>query len=361
MTQRIRCGIIGAGVIAPVHIQSYQKLENVEVTWVCDLIEEKARKRAAEYSIAGVSAIYRELLEDPTVDCVSICTDHASHAQIAADALAAGKHVICEKALAASTAGLRQMFAAHATHPELLFAGIFQHRFDPVNQCLKRLIEEGAFGTLLTAGVQMRCLRTDGYYLGDPWRGTWDLEGGAVLINQAIHYIDLLVWAMGGVESLSGYYANLTHGAVMETEDTAVASLSFRSGALGTVEATCSSHLGWEPTLSIHGSTGSLDLRHDKVLKLSFQDEVVGKQVAEELASSKEQAGVAAGKNYYGTGHPAQLADFIDAIRGNRQPFVTAASARHTVEVVLAIYEAQRTGARVSLPANQAQVAAVVA
>ena len=115
------------------------------------------------------------------------------------------------------------------------------------------------------------------------------------------------------------------------------------------MEATCSSHLGWEPTISIHGSAGSLDLRHDKILKIAFADQARGEQVERELAACKEQAGVDAAKGYYGTGHPAQIADFVAAIREERQPFVQPESARHTVEVVLAIYESHRSGSWVTL------------
>ncbi len=135
----------------------------------------------------------------------------------------------------------------------------------------------------------------------------------------------------------------------METEDTAVAALRFRSGALGTLEATCSSHINWEPTLSIHGSTGSIDLRHDKILKIAFDDEARGKEIEQRLRTCREHVGVEAGKTYYGTGHPAQVADFVEAVRGEHPPFVSGEAARHTVEVVLAIYRSHRAGQWVRL------------
>ncbi len=342
--QTLRCGIIGCGVIAPTHVQSYQLQAGVEVVWACDLVEEKAQNLAQRYGINGIATDYRELLADPKVDCISICTDHASHSPIAVDALNSGKHVLCEKALAATRGGLARMLTAHAQYPDLVFSGVFQHRFDSVNRAVRRLVAEGVFGQILTAGVQMRCLRTHNYYTADKWRGTWAEEGGAVLINQAIHYIDQLVWIMGPVVTLAGTYANLTHAGVMETEDTAAALLRFSNGAIGTIEATCSSHLGWEPTLAIHGTDGSIELRNDRVLKMTFDDKAVEQRVIEELDSCRANPGVDAGKGYYGTGHPAQIADFVEAVRGSRPPFVTAASAKETVEVVLAIYESQHSG-----------------
>ncbi len=341
--------MIGCGVIGPAHVESYQRLPDVEVAWACDLVAAKAEAMAKKYGIANATTDYRQVLADKTVDCISVCTDHASHSPITADALAAGKHVLCEKALAANEAGLNAMFEAHARRPQLVFSGVFQHRFDRVHQYLRRLVNQGAMGQLLTAGVQMRCLRTNEYYQGDDWRGTWDKEGGAVLINQAIHFIDTLVWIMGGVESLCGAHRNLTHGEVMETEDTAVATLAFRCGALGSIEATCSSHMVWEPTLSIHGDKGSIDIRHGQATKVCFEDPALEKQVREGLASCQDSKVIESVKSYYGPSHPTQIADFVDAIRENRPPFVPASSARHTVDVVLGIYSSHAQGRWVNI------------
>ena len=353
MSQKIRVGIIGCGVIAPAHAESYQRLDNVEVAWACDLIEPKARKLADKYAIANVATDYRRMLDDPQMQAVSICTDHASHAQIAVDALAAGKHVLCEKALSSNTIGLDAMMLAHRQSPDLVFAGVFQHRFDRAVQCLRQLVQQGALGQILTAGVQVRCLRTNDYYRADKWRGTWDLEGGAVLINQAIHFIDSILWVMGGASAVGGAFANLTHGEVMETEDTAVAAVRYRCGALGTIEATCSSHITWEPTLSVHGSAGSIELRHGRGLKIEFQDPEQAKTVNQQILACQDAKVIDAGKSYYGASHPSQIADFIDAIRQQRPAFVTAESARHTVDVVLAIYQSHHKGAWVNIQQHE--------
>lgn len=350
MSQKIRVGIIGCGVIAPAHIESYQRLENIEVAWACDLIEEKARRLADKYGIADVTTDYRRMLDDADLQAVSICTDHASHAAIAVDCLDAGKHVLCEKALSSTTAGLDAMMQAHSRAPHLVFAGVFQHRFDRAIQCLRDLVQQGALGQILTAGVQVRCLRTNEYYRADKWRGTWELEGGAVLINQAIHFIDSILWIMDGAAAVGGAFANLTHGEVMNTEDTAVAAVRYRSGALGTIEATCSSHITWEPTLSVHGSAGSIELRHGKGLKVEFKDADRQADANRQLLACQESKVIDAGKSYYGASHPSQIADFVDSVRSGRKPFITAQSARHTVDVVLGIYQSHRQGAWVEIP-----------
>jgi predicted dehydrogenase len=348
----LRVGIIGCGVIAPAHIESYQLAGGVEVAWACDLVEEKAARLAGKYAVPFVTTDYQAVLADPAIDAVSVCTDHASHSPITVAALQAGKHVLCEKALAANAAGLDAMLAAHARHGPLVFSGVFQHRFDRAMQTLKRLVDEGALGQVLTAGIQVRCYRSREYYGSDEWRGTWAREGGAVLINQSIHFIDAVAWIMGGVEAVCGTHANLTHDGVLEAEDTAVASLRFRSGALGVIEATCSSHLGWEPTVSIHGSEGSIELRSGQAMKVLFADQELTRRIESELAAGHSEQVKQVGRIHYGTGHPLHIADFVEAVRQHRPPFVTARSARHAVDIVLAIYESHRHGGWVRVESN---------
>ncbi len=355
---RLRCGIIGCGVIAPTHVESLRQQEDVAVTWACDLVAEKSRGLAEKYGIPHVTRDYREVIAAEDIDCVHVCTDHASHVPITVAALKGRKHVLCEKALAASREGLDLMLATHAQCPGVVFSGVFQHRFDTIHQYLKELVEGGIFGTILTAGVQVRCFRSNEYYQADTWRGTWAEEGGAVLINQAIHFIDVLVWLMGGVAAVAGSFSNLTHKGAIETEDTAVAALRFKNGALGTLEATSSSNLDWEPTISIHGAAGSVELRHGQGLKVAFRDRSVRdagvqERVERELQQkSRERTIVQAGKSYYGPSHQTQIADFIAAVREKRLPFVTAVSAGHTVDVVLAVYQSARENRWLELREN---------
>lgn len=338
MPRKIRAAIIGCGVIAPTHIESYQSLPDVEVTCLCDIVPEKAHKLGEKYGIARRCASADEVFASPEVDVVSICTDHASHAPLVIAAFAAGKHVVCEKALCASTSGIEAVIAAHAQNPGLVFSGIFQHRFDPPVQMLKALLESGEMGELLTASVHVYCIRSADYYNADAWRGTWAHEGGSVLINQAIHFIDSLCWITGGIKSLCGQYDNRTHQGVIETEDTAVAALRFHNGALGTFCATSSSHINWESTLFVHGTKGSVELRDGRPLKIDFPDEERARHWHEKFANARQVREIEAGADHYGFGHRAQIADIVGAIREGRAPFVTGESAAHTAEVVLSLY-----------------------
>jgi predicted dehydrogenase len=346
----IRSAVIGCGTIGPVHAQSYQMAGHCTVAWACDLVAGKAQSLAEKFGVSRVTADYREVLADPTVDCVSVCTDHGSHAAIVCDALAAGKHVICEKALGHNRAALDRMMCAAAQHPALVFAGVFQHRFEAINRCLKKHIDNGALGRILLCSIRLKCLRTDAYYNADAWRGTWAQEGGSALINQAIHFIDIGAWLMGGVKTVQGAHANLTHRSSIETEDTAVASLQFVNGALGVIEVTASSKIrGWDPALEIHGEAGVVEIRQGKVAQVSFLDNEHEAAMRAELAACDDLDVCGVGKSYYGSQHPAQIADFVAAIREGGRPFVSGRDARHGVDIVLGVYESCQTGQRVEI------------
>ncbi len=356
--QPLRVAIVGCGVIAPTHAACYRQIPGVILTWACDLIEDRARKLAAEQGVPQVATDARKVFRAADVDLVSICTDHASHAPLAVAALAAGKHVLCEKALSHTTAGLNAMLRAAAAHPELRLGAVFQHRFENLNRLVRERIAEGALGRMLTASVRLRCLRSDAYYLADAWRGTWAREGGSVLINQAIHYLDLFQWIMGGAAAVCGRHANLTHGASIETEDTAVASVTFANGALGTIEATCSSHIKWESALCFQGTEGAIEIFNDRVARVVLKDRTAGEALLEELSNCDQEGVEGPGKTYYGAGHPAQIADMVEAVRTGGQPYVSAASAAGTVDLVLGIYRSCRTGRQVNLAPRGSRLAA---
>ena len=339
----IKVGIIGCGVIAPTHIEAYRLLPGVEVVHLSDLKPERMAEKGDKYGIARRSRDYRDLLRDPELRLVSICTDHASHAQIALDALEAGKHVVCEKSLGRVQEDLAVMTAAAAKHPELVASGIFQHRFEPHNIRMKNLIADGAFGRILMVNLNFRCLRTNDYYLKDEWRGTRSGEGGGILINQAIHHLDQLRFLFGDITAVSAHTANMTHQGVIEVEDTAVFTLEFERGFCGTVCATNSSSESWCSSLLFDGELAALDYINESCRKVCASDPERAEMIRSTLAGDRESASVA-GKSYYGSGHAAQLADVVEAIREKRAPGVTFADAASSSSLVMAVYESARNG-----------------
>ena len=348
--KELKCGIIGSGVIAPVHLESYRKNPGVTVKTLCDIIPGKAESLAKKYEVPFSCTDYLDLLRDPEIDCVSICTDHASHAKIAADALDHGKHVICEKCLTATDAQLDLVLAAHKRHPELVFAGVFQHRFEPSNLLLRELLNGGKFGTLLTASLNVVCLRKDEYYNADPWRGTWEKEGGSVLINQSVHHFDLLRFFLGDIDSLCASWSNRVHTASIETEDTINVLLNFKSGVHAVFCATSGCKAAtWRNGFTFSGTDGYLEYAQFQPVFGKFLDEETDRTFQQKFRECREAYKLQAGKNYYGTGHPAQLADFIGAVREGRAPFVTGEEAGQTARAVHACYESGRTGKWIKL------------
>lgn len=349
MSQNLTVGIIGCGVIAPTHIESYQSIDTLRVKWVCDLIDERTRELAERYNIPSTTLNYMDVLNDPEVDCISICTDHKSHAEIAVSALRAGKHVLCEKPLASSVEGMQVMLSVHKEMPDLVFAAVFQHRFDQTFKFIRECISDGTFGTVTAVNLVSFVRRRDSYYKESAWRGTWDGEGGSLLINQSIHYIDMISWLCGGIHSVCARYENITHGDSIETEDTAAIILRFKNGALGSVTATSSSSENWRNEISISGTKGYLRTRSCFVEEVSFSSKEQQERVELQLKRCQDEKTISANKDYYGNGHPAQVADFINAIIEKKEIHVTVESAADTVKLIKACYESSKTGGWVIL------------
>ena len=334
----VKCGIIGCGVIAPTHLAGYKNIPDAQVTGFCDLDVKKAEKLAAEFPAAKVYADYREMLADENIEAVSICTDHASHAAIVCDALAAGKHLICEKVPARTEYDAQAMYRAAQKYPAVVASGIFQHRFNPDNIALRNIIKSGKFGKLLTVNLNFACLRTNEYYQKDAWRGTVDGEGGGVLINQAIHFLDQLRFLFGDVACVSAISANLTHQGIIEVEDTVAFTAQFTSGLFVTVNATNSASVLWRSSLSICGTEMQMEFIDEKLSHLSGNNETELDFVRNMLENADNSA-IVHGKSYYGAGHTAQLADFIAAIEEKRAPEVSLTDALNSAALVHAVYK----------------------
>lgn len=342
----VKCGIIGCGVIAPTHIEGYQRLDNACVVHISDLIPERMTALGDKYGIAKRSQDYRDLLADPEVELVSVCTDHASHAQIVKDVLEAGKHVICEKSAARVPEDIHTMLNAAKAHPELVASGIFQHRFETHNIVLRDMLNSGKFGKLLAVNLHFCCRRTADYYIKDAWRGTFAGEGGGVLINQAIHHLDQLRFLFGDIEAVTAKTANLTHQGVIEVEDTAFFLLEFTSGVNAVVMATNSSVRNWNSKLMVEGELASLFYENEKCSSVEALTPELAKEIEDALSDEREKATVS-GKSYYGSGHTNQLADVVNAIEEGRKPFVTLEEACMSSLMVLSVYESAKSGCRV--------------
>lgn len=349
MAGRLRFGIIGTGVIGPLHAEAIASLPDAELVAVADVVPERARQLAETYGATPYSNA-EEMLARERLDVVDICTPSGMHGVHARQAMRAGCHVIVEKPMEISRAALDDMLRTQR-ETGVKLAVTSQHRFDPSTQQVHALVAEGALGRLVLGNAIVPWWRAQAYYDSGAWRGTRELDGGGVLMNQSIHSIDLLQWLMGPVRSLYAYTDTLVHR--METEDVAVAVLRFASGALGTISATTGAYPGLGTRIEIYGNKGSAVIEDDQLSALRLahdeQGEVgpYGAGKAQREAANRAPAGSAASAASDPAalayrGHAEQIADMIRAIREDGTPLVDGEAGRRPVEIILAIYESAR-------------------
>jgi predicted dehydrogenase len=300
------------------------------------------------------------LLREVRPDAVVVCTPHPLHAEATVAAAEAGAHVLVEKPMAASVLDCDRMI--EATRKAGIKLGVVSQRrfYEPVRR-MKAAIDAGKIGKPILGVFQMYSWRDEAYYQSDAWRGTWAGEGGGVLVNQSPHQLDILQWLMGPIEEISGYWGTLNHPSI-EVDDTAVAVLRFRSGALGSIIASVSQKPGIYTKVHIHGSNGaSLGVETDHgatfvagvssgvpdpplndLWTIPGEEDLLAKFEAEDRGNANERDVM----QYY---HALQIDDFLASISEGREPAVTGEDGRVVVEMVQAIYRSEREGRSVKL------------
>lgn len=333
--------IVGCGMIAGFHARALAGIPGVKLVACTSRRPELRERFAAEHGCLAFETI-DQVLRHPEVHAISLCTPGGCHHDDVLKAAAAGKHVIVEKPLEVTAERCREMVQA-CDRANVRLATVFQSRFHPEAQRLKRAAESGRFGQLALASAQVKWFRTQEYYDSADWRGTWRLDGGGALMNQAIHNVDLLLWIAGPVTSVSARSALRAHSGI-EVEDTLVACLEFASGALGTIEATTASWPGWKKRLEICGSGGSAVLEDEHLVKWDFavpvpDDTPRPGDARSDVATS---GGATHPSSITHHAHQLQLQDFVDAIRDNRAPFVDGREGTRSVALINAIYQSAR-------------------
>lgn len=330
--------VAGCGSIGQMHIRALEELGRTRLVAVSSRGEARAREIAEENGCAFTTDPV-VLARRPDVEVVIVATSSGSHAPLALEALAAGKHVIVEKPMAMTSGEARRMIEAAASR-RLMLAVISQRRFEETHQTIKRLVDGGALGKLLLLEASCPYFRTQEYYDSSDWRGTIAQDGGA-LMNQAIHSVDLLLWFGGPARAVYGRTATQTHR--MEAEDLATAVVTFASGAIGTIMASTSIRPGFQPALNLYGEKGTIKLEGASVVHWTVPG------FAQPEAAAETSAGVTSPQLASHRYHQAQLADILDALDGERRPAVMAADGFCAVELVNGVYESSRTGAPITL------------
>jgi predicted dehydrogenase len=340
MGERLGFGFIGAGAIAHFHAKAVAASRGGALIGVASRSLGSARAFAAEHGIGFATDDVKELLKQPGLDAVCITTPSALHLEPALAAIRARKHLMIEKPLDSTVEGTDHILD-EAARAGVRVGSIFQARFGDAARQLKAAIDAGRFGRLVLARCYVKWNRTTGYYTG--WKGRLAEDGGGVIMNQAIHGVDLLQWFAGMPVEVFAWATQRVHR--IESEDTCVAALKFADGAFGTIEGTTATWPGWSRRIEICGEHGSAVMEDDDITRWDFRVELPEDPKIRALRESTTMgSGAAAPMNIKFEGHLRQIQDFIDGIRENRPFFIEGAEARKAVALVRAIYDSAATG-----------------
>lgn len=350
---RINYAVIGCGVISSTHTWAIKNHPSAELTHVCDT--NKSRADAAGTALKA-EAVYdiKELLENPGIQAISIALPHYLHHEVFKSCLESEKHVICEKPLGINPAELESMILL-ASKSKLKTAGIFQHRFSPLARKLRPLIQQGSLGKIVSADVDFECERTPAYYAKEVWRGRWSTAGGGLLLNQAIHTLDLAVFLFGKPLVVDGSI-HRERMRNIEVEDHAEGFWLTDTGINVNMKAANSRNGGWAPEISIVSEEGTIQLDgSDKIRSIKLKNKQLEKEILESTENTHRQLS-APGKECYGDLHAAAFYDFTEAVLKDRKPYVSIKDASAANELVLAFYNATAVGKEQTLPLSEYKI-----
>ena len=339
MEKKIGFGVIGTGNIAKFHAQCIDKIPNAKLLGVLSKTESRALDIAVNFR-APVFWEIEKLLSHPEIDVICVCNESGLHGATIAKIAKAGKHILCEKPLETTVEKIDRI-AEVVKSTGIQLACVFQNRENPEYKKLKTFVESGSLGKILLCQTSINWYRPPTYYEGS-WRGTKALDGGAALINQGIHTIDLMLDLMGEVALVSGLVDTLHHQ--IEGEDVAVAALKFKRGALGTLSGGTALFPGEPESITIYGTLGNVVFRGGKIVSSTVSS------IHKALTASDEDPGSGASDPMAITDqfHITAIEDFMDAIRHDRVPKVNIDEAKKSVALINAIYQSKGNGVKLN-------------
>ncbi|WJD50738.1 Gfo/Idh/MocA family protein [Enterobacter sp. PGRG2] len=335
----LNVAIIGAGAIHGCHVAALQHTPGVSLHALVDIDAEKGAALARRYGCRFYQD-YHEMLTDMNIDAVHICTPHHLHREMIIAALAAGKQVFSEKPVGLSLAEVAQIREA-AAGAEGVLGLCFQNRYNPTSQAIRAQLADGGIGQLRGMKASLTWSRGGDYYRPGGWRGRFATEGGSLLINQAIHTLDLMQWFAGGVTRVKGVVDSTLLSGVIETEDSAMATLEFSGGAYGVFHATTCYSADAALSLEIDGERGRLRLEENQLWRITGNARTL-------LAQDTPPDGDA--RNYWGDGHRRAIQQFYTTVRDPTRPVhVSLEDAACAQAIVEAIYRSSQIRQWISL------------
>jgi UDP-N-acetyl-2-amino-2-deoxyglucuronate dehydrogenase len=340
--RRIRFALVGCGRIAERHFEALERhAARAELVAVCDIDPAALARAVARTGAAGYASL-EALLADSPADCVILATPSGLHAEQGIQVAESGRHVVTEKPMATRWRDGQRLVQACDRAGVQLFV-VKQNRRNATLQLVKRAMEKGRFGRIYSVSVNVFWNRPQSYYDSAAWRGTWEFDGGAFM-NQASHYVDLLDWLVGPVDSVHAYTATLARN--IQVEDTGVASIRWRSGALGTLNVTMLTYpQNLEGSITILGERGTVRLGGVAVNEIQHWC----------FAEADDDDALVADASYettsvYGFGHPLYYDNVIQALRGEAKAETDGREGLRSLELLIAMYLSARDGRAVSLP-----------
>jgi UDP-N-acetyl-2-amino-2-deoxyglucuronate dehydrogenase len=340
VSENFRVALVGCGRIAKNHFDAIARVDGLDLVGVADIVPARAEAAATANGVPAFTSL-AEMLAAVDCDVVTVATPSGLHPVHGIEAARSGKHVVSEKPMAISLAGADSLIDACAESGVRLFV-VKQNRLNPAIQLVKRAVQKGRFGRIHSANCTVRWARPQEYYDQAPWRGTWAMDGGAFM-NQASHYVDLIQWLAGPVESVVAMTA--TQERKIEAEDSGAAVLRFQNGAIGVLDVTMLTYpKNLEGSLTILGDSGSVKIGGTAVNRVEtwlFEDYDDDDKLIEAAATTPPTV--------YGFGHQGYYRNVLRVLRGEAVPDTDGREGRKSLEIILAIYESARTGKAVSL------------
>lgn len=338
---KYRVGIVGCGNIFPMHAISINSLVTAEVVAVCDIKEKRAKAKAEEFNCKYYFD-YKEMIDTENLDVIHICLPHYLHAPAAIYAASKGVNILTEKPMSIKQEDAEAMIRT-ASENNVILGVIFQNRYNPGSQLIKRSLESGELGKIISGKLSVTWNRSDEYYSKSDWKGTWDMEGGGVIIDQAIHTMDLMRWFINSdIEYVDASISNRAHD-IIEVEDSAEGVIKYKNGVVTGFYAI--NYYGYDAPVEIelYCENGIAKMIADKgIVKLKDGREFIADNNPNEVFSYGNGS-----KGYWGVSHVKQINNFYTALAKGIKADITGEEAIKTQRMICAIYESGKTKRRV--------------